>query len=602
VSSIDENALYGTVYIETSPNTGTASWTDQAAYVTDAAFRRGGRENYIGLVEGIVGSGQITFYANPNTILPGYWLRIRVTAGTVWSGFIQDIQTEIMFRGKTQKEIKRLIVCDWASYVGQFRIADDPLTNWGNNDFTGTASSLNNVIDATNATALVSVGTNSSNSYYFGDPGESDIAGTLDLVVASTPGSAWYSALASPTNGTTGRTGLVKLTAATTSSGVTFTDGSHTGSPSLLAYYSDVSVNYASSDISNSVILTNVAQRDYDYRGTWSKDDATSITTYGRRTAAFDVNTSYDGFLINMLYNPSLAYSDDYVVKGSTNTKFDRVNIANTATGATGYLSTGTTTPATDGGLYCARAYNSANTANTLIDFGGDAVPTSTGEPTVNVSASTQYTASAYLRAGVGHAASLTGRVNIYWYTDVGALISTTSGTASTITATAWTRVTLTATAPATAATALVAAWFIYAGANNTNYRYYAACAQLEQSSSASTWFSGDNVDTSSYVYYWLDLEGGSPSIRGTNFLESIASSFLTNNKTPVKAPRTIRWNVQQNINAVDDLDLYETVDVWLNNVKWTQVITGITYTLSTVGPYQNRWMAEIELRPAAQI
>jgi len=600
VSSIDENALYGTVYIETSPNTGTATWTDQAAYVTDAAFRRGGRENYIGLVEGIVGSGQITFYANPNTILPGYWLRIRVTAGTVWSGFIQDIQTEIMFRGKTQKEIKRLIVCDWVSYLGQFDLPE--INNYGANDFTGVAQQLNNTIDSSNNTALVGVGTNSSASYYFGDYPPGDMVNALDTIVASVPGSSFYSSLASPSNGTTGRTGLVKLTSANASSGVTFTDGSHTGSPSLLAYYSDVSVNYASSDISNSVILTNVSQGTYDYQGTWSKDDSTSITNYGRRTAAFDVNTRYDGFLINMLWNPALSYNADYVVKGSTNTKADRVNIANTATGATGFLSTGTTTPATDGGLYCARAYNSANTVNTLIDFGGGAVPNSTGDPTVDVGYSTQYTASAYLRAGVGHAGSLTGRVNIYWYTEVGALISTTSGTASTITATAWTRVSVTATAPSNAATALVAAWFIYGGSNNTNYKYYAACAQLEQSASASAWFSGDTVDTSSYVYYWLDIEGGSPSIRGTNFLESIASSFLTNNKTPVKAPRTIRWNVQQNINAVDDLDLYKTVDVWLNNVKWTQVITGITYTLSTVGPYQNRWMAEIELRPAAQI
>jgi hypothetical protein len=599
VSSIDENALYGTVYIETSPNTGTASWTDQAAYVTDAAFRRGGRENYIGLVEGIVGSGQITFYANPNTILPGYWLRIRVAAGTVWSGFIQDIQTEIMFRGKTQKEIKRLIVCDWVSYVAQFRIADDPTTNWGNNDFTGTASSLNNVIDATNATALVSVGTNSSTSYYFGDPGESDIAGTLDLVVASTPGSAWYSTIASPTNGTTGRTGLVKLTAATSSSGVTFTDGSHTGSPALLAYYSDISINYASSDISNSVILTNVAQRDYDYRGTWSKDDSTSITTYGRRAAAIDVNTSYDGFLINMLPDPALSYSADFILSGNANLVLNRQLLANMATGATNFLTSGTTQPTTNGGDYIAAGRVSAQTATVIFQYGGPEFNGAT--PAFIVSPSTQYTASVYQRGGVGQT-SMTARTDIRWYDSAGATISTSTGTASTLTSTAWLRTSITATAPANAYSAVMFATFLYGGANNAANRYYATSAQFEASASASTWFSGDTVDTTSYVYYWLDLEGQSQSIRGTNFLESIASSFLTNNKTPVKAPRTLRWNVQQNINAVDDLELYKTVDVWLNSVKWTQVITGITYTLSTIGPYQNRWMAEIELRPSAQI
>jgi hypothetical protein len=360
-----------------------------------------------------------------------------------------------------------------------------------------------------------------------------------------------------------------------------------------------VNVNYGSSDISNSVLLTNVASRDYDFRGSWNKNDSTSISSYGRRAVAFDVCTSYDGFLINIIPNPHLAYSADFLLSGNANLTLNRALLADMATGATNFLTAGTTQPTTDAGLYIASGKVSANTATVIFIYNG---PENNGTAqSFLVGPGVQYTASVYQRGGVGQA-SMTARADIRWYDISGAVISTSSGTATTLTSTAWLRRSVTATAPANAYSAVMFATFLYGGANNTNNRYYATSAQFETGATANTWFSGDGVNTSSNVFYWLDTPGASDSIKGTNFLETVASSFLTNNKNPVRAPRSLSWNVQQNINAVDNLELYKTVDVWLQGVKWTQYITGIRYTLEPSGAFTNRWMAQIELRPAAQI
>jgi len=600
MSAIIENALYGTIFIETSPSTGTASWTNQTATFVNGSVSRGGTEDYIGLAQGIVGSGSLQFYENSNTILPGYWIRIRVAAGNVWSGFVQDVLTQTIFEGGTSKTMKILIVCDWTSYVGQFYVPDVSGTDDVVNDFTGRANSLNNFVDATNATSLVTVGTNSSATYYLGDVRNRTFSEQLDITVASIPSSAWYPTVASPTNGTTGRTGLVNLTVLGASTGITFTDGTHTGTPALLAYYNEINTNYGSSDISNSVILTNQSLREVDFRGDWTKNDSTSITSYGRRAAAFEVTTSTDTFVFNLVPNPALADSGDFLTSGTANLTLNRQLLTDVATGATNMLTLGTTQPVTDGGNFVAMGRVSALTTAIPFAYGGPEFNGTYGAFITDPSV--QYTASVYMRGGVGQA-SMAGFAAIRWYDNVGATISTSNGTSSAISSTAWGRRTVTATAPSNAYSAVIFAWFTFSGTNNTGNRYFSTAAQMELGASATTWFSGDTTDTASNQYYWAPVgESSGGSIKITNFLETIASSFLTANKTPVRAPRQLRWNVQQNINAVDNLELYKKVDVWFQGVKWQQYITGITYTLDSSGTFTNRWMADIELRPVANI
>jgi hypothetical protein len=616
MSSIHERPLYGNVaygetnvFVETSPNTGTATWTNQTPTFVGGSVSRGGPEDYRGLVKGTVGTGQLQFYENTNTILPGYWIRLRVqnvgNDGNFWAGFIQDVQTRIIFEGKTTKKIKTLIVCDWVSYVSQFY---DEVTTVGNaTKLSEAAGSFNLMIDPSYTTYPISNSVDITSGYFLNLVNPGTIADKLNLVTATVPTSAWYSTRVSPTHGTTGLDGLINLTGPNGSTTVTFTDGSHSGTTGYLTYYNDIEINYGSSDISNSTVLTNAPMpitpfdelRGYDYAGTWAKSDSTSVSTYGRRTSSFDVGTYYDDYLLNMVPNPHLSYSSDYLVSGNGNLVLNRQLLTDMATGATNYLTAGATQPVTDAGLYIASGRLSANTPTVIFIYNG---PESNGVyPGFSVRPGTQYTGSVYQRGGVGQS-SMQARAAIRWYDINGAIISDTNGTATTLTSTAWLRRTVTATAPANAYYAALFAVFLFSGTNNTSNRYFSTAAQFETGASANTWFSGDTADTASNVYYWKDFEGGSASVKATNFLETIASSFITNNKTPLYAPRRLRLNAQGGSAIIRFLELYKTAEVWLQGVKWVQYITGINHTLGNSGPFASRWMIDIELRPAAQI
>lgn len=351
-------------------------------------------------------------------------------------------------------------------------------------------------------------------------------------------------------------------------------------------YFNSIGVSFDTAAVVNQIAFSNIGRRaaargsdQYNaYTVNWLDSDTTSISNWGARKHEMQTNLWTQVNKTNLLGNPHLAYSGEYVGTGSTNAKVTRINIADNATGATGYLATGTTAPVAGAGAYCARSVVTANNANTLIIFGGDGATNSSGDPTVPVVAGSQYSAAVYLRAGVGNTASLTGRVNIYWYTETGALVSTTGGTATTITSTGWTRVTLTTTAPATSAYALVAAWFIYGGANNTNFRYYATCAQLEQASSASTWFSGDTTDDTSYVYEWEGAPGLSNSIRYNNVMDTRTGELLAEFSTPTTRITNLRWNTAQNPVLAASLDIGSIVTITFRGTTDNYRIVGINH------------------------
>jgi hypothetical protein len=364
-------------------------------------------------------------------------------------------------------------------------------------------------------------------------------------------------------------------------------------------YYNDIATSYDTANIINQITLNNIGSRRAsggsdlfeEYTVEWVDSDTTSRTNWGARQYDLTTNLWTEVSTTNLVANPHLAYSDIYVQKGSVNTTFARVSIADNSTGATGFMPVGTAAPVTGGGAFVARAINSANTPNTLITYGSDGPLTTTNDPTISVIPSTQYTAAVYLRAGVGHTASLTGRVNIYWYTNVGALISTTSGTASTIGSAAWTRVTLTATAPATAAFGLVAAWFIYGGANNTNFRYYSACAQMEKTSSAAAWFTGDTTDDLTYVYEWEGQAGASPSIRYNNIMDTRTAELLTDFANPAITVQSLRWNTAQNPIVATNLDIGSLTTVTFKGTTATYRVVGINHDITP-----DRWMMDLQV------
>jgi hypothetical protein len=592
--TVVESSLLGTVYVETSPNTGTATWTDQTDTLVSLSLSRGGREDYVGAASTNIGSGSITFRDNANTIEPGNWVRVRTT-DNLWAGYVTDVNTQVVFENNQSYEIKTLLVADWVSYASS--IITGPVSS---GDWYRHAARINTALGYNLMLYWIGLPPTGP-SFGMSEYPSMTLSEICRISANSVPNGFWFSRKTSPTNGTTGRSALLALNwQPSTSTGLNLTDGSFSDSSSL--FYNSIQIENNTSDVSNAVTVTNTDNRALYYTGDWYQEDSTSISTYGQRTTSIDVGvqtTTGSAAEQNLIPDPALQYSMDYTISGAGNMSFQRAALSTVNTGATYYLTSGATQPTGVVGDYVAMGKITANLANAPIWYGGTEGETTS--PRIPITASTQYTASVYMRQGLTQT-NTTGYCAIRWYDDAGAVISTSNGTSTTMSTSAWTRRTVTATAPATARTATVFAWFVYSGANNTNYRYFSTGAQLETASSASTWFSGDSTDTSTFVHWWSDGEGTSASLRQGNVLDLFADDFLTANANPIYAPRRVTLNAQDNIALIDDLELYQTVDVYYNGTQWTQYITGIKYNLYTVDNYISRFMVDIELRPSTAI
>lgn len=362
-------------------------------------------------------------------------------------------------------------------------------------------------------------------------------------------------------------------------------------------YYTDISTAYDTTAVINQINLDNIGIRastqgsdKYEaYSVAWSDSDTGSVTDWGARSYDLTTNLWTEVNRYNMLPNPSEAYTADGITSGAGNMEVTRQQISLINTGATGMLSSGATQAVSGGGDFVARGRITANLASAPIAYGGTS--TDAGYGAFPVLPSTQYTASAYMRAGIGSATSLTGRVDIRWYTDAGATISTVSGTATTITQTGWTRRTLTATAPANAAYGVMFAWFIYGGANNTGYRYYSTCCQFEQASSASTWFSGDTTDDATYVYEWEGTPGQSRSIRYNNMMDTRTGELLTEFADPIVRVNSLTWNTAQNPVVAASIDIGSLVIVTFKGTTDTYRVVGINHDITP-----DRWMMTLQV------
>jgi hypothetical protein len=300
---------------------------------------------------------------------------------------------------------------------------------------------------------------------------------------------------------------------------------------------------------------------------------------------------------INMIPNPHLSYSSDYLLSGNANLVLNRQLLTDVATGATNFLTAGTTQPVTDAGLYVAVGRLSANTATTIFIYNG---PENNGTvQSFLVRPGIQYTASVYQRGGVGQS-SMAARADIRWYDINGATISTSSGTAATLTSTAWSRRSVTATAPANAYSAVMFATVVFSGTNNTSNRYFSTAAQFQEGATATTWFSGDTTDDSSYLYFWNGDPGQSSSNQVTNNLATITTAFLTANKDPFYSPFTVRLNSQSNLTATVLLDLYKSIFIWFDSHRWTATIAGISHNITINPDGTTRWMIDLNIRPSA--
>lgn len=582
MATIVEGSLVGVLSVATSPNTGTASWTDHTATVSSVSLSRGGAEPFVGVFSTDVGSGSITLVENTASIDVGHWVRVSTTGGNVWGGFVSDIQEEVRVLRQQTYTVKRLIVLDWVAWFAQIRgssfAADRVLIVGTQRTF---RPQLLNAALGFNAVDLVVSQTHSGGGFIGSAPYFEDInwAEMLDLTCNSVSGNYWHATKNVPTNGTTGRTGLAKFSnTAISSSGIVFTDGTHTGTPSNLCRYSDILVSKETGSIVNTVVYKNT---NGVYKYEFGLSDTTSVTAYGSRSTVIDTNAARIGtnpFTENLFPYPSF---ENYK-KESTDAAF--------------YYSI--ETPTTDSaGTW--NAYDGTFASRTYCNVAAATVANPLDER-VPVTEATQYYGFAW---GANSAtASSRGRFFIQWINEAGAVISTEYGAYINFTNNRqWYKCSHAAVAPTGARYARVGiqhsrstgATFPVGSKSWTDGVYFGV-------TNATDFYDGDTADTTSTIYYWAGSSDASVSRAEVNVLNTNGNTFLTANATARKAPKQIVWNAQDNIALVDNLDLYQTIVVWFKGQQWTQVVTGISHDITTNGDGTDRWLVTLTLRPAA--
>jgi hypothetical protein len=292
----------------------------------------------------------------------------------------------------------------------------------------------------------------------------------------------------------------------------------------------------------------------------------------------------------NWVPNPNVAYNTDhiFIAQASGTGVVNRVNIASISTGATGYLPVGTTQPVAGIGDYVTSFSRTEHGPNSHIVYAG---PENPQNYLFSVTPSTQYTASVYVRAGVGHTTSTNMYAAIYWYDNNGALISNQLSTATAASSAEWTRKTVTVTVPANAVYASVWGYFNYLGANNAGFRYYATGAQLDTGATAQTFFSGDTTDDATYVYEWEGQPCLSRSIRYNNVMDTRTAELLAEFANPAVRVDSLTWNTAQNPIVATNLDIGKTINVTFNGTTGLYRVAGISHDINP-----ERWMQTLQL------
>ena len=594
---IEEASLYANLHVETSPIAATAVWTDHIAKVSDVSLTRGGVEEYIGAPSIEPGAGTISLVDFTATVLPGDWVRVRYSSTIIWAGYVQDVNVNYTFIDGVGYAVTTLSVLDWAAWIAQF--STEFIDRAQYEDIR--RGQINDIAEGTPVMLRPPAGIPPADYYFDRLVGTRTLSEVLDIS-ANTILGHWKSRLAVPTGSGAGIDDLIDLWNLAEAMNLILTDGTHTGGlPGEHIYYVDLEVGTRTTQVANSVVINNHWNlNDQDATVTYSASDPTSIATYGSRFAVVETNSNvYQNLAfqaINMVPNPHLSYSSDYLLSGTGNLVLNRQLLTDMATGATNFLTAGTTQPVTDGGDYIAVGRVSANTPAIPFAYGGPEFNGSYGAFVVRPS--TQYTASVYQRGGVGQS-SMAGFAAIRWFDINGATISTSNGTSSATSSTAWTRKTVTATSPSNAYSAVMFSWNTFTGANNTGNRYFATGAQMQTGASATTWFSGDTTDNSSYLYFWNGEPGQSASSQVTNNLALLSTEFLANNKTPYYSPFSVRVNAQDNLTKVLTFDLYKYASLWFDSHHWDAIFTGITHNITINPDGTTRWMIDLNIRPS---
>jgi hypothetical protein len=361
-------------------------------------------------------------------------------------------------------------------------------------------------------------------------------------------------------------------------------------------YYTDIQTSFDTSRVINDITLNNDGVRASasnvesfnPYTVSWRETDTGSVTDWGARSYELTTNLRTQELKSNVIPNPHFAYNSDNIASPNSNTSFTRALLSDMTTGATRFITAGATQPASNIGKYIGViTCNALKTSLALIHAGNE--QQEGGYGSFPVRPSTQYTGSSYVRGGVGQA-SMNASVQIRWFDIDGVTISTSSGTLSTLSSTAWARRTVTATSPANAYSANLIVNFTFTGGNNTGNRYFATGSQMELGASATTWFSGDTPDDTTHFYEWESTPGASRSFQLANVVDSRALELLADFADPEVTVNSITFNTAQNPIISVGIDIASLVNIEFNGTTDLYRVVGIKHDITP-----ERWMMTLQ-------
>jgi hypothetical protein len=597
---IIEDYIYGQMTLETSAWTTPFSWVDRTADVVYGInYSLGGRVGLPGQSQVDVGTLNASFKNLASVPLVGDIVRLRRTGTTeyAFTGYVQDVSQRVVFDDSvsytTPITVTTINCLDWVGYVSQFQavgvggLAVTTFAPQKNYAFGSRARALNNIIDATNATQLITA-TDTGAATWVGD---TDVVGTfsehLDLV-ATTQDAYWYGSNVLPTNKTTGRTGLVQIRTRSTapSSGKTFTD--EVGSAGQL-HYIDLALESSSQNVANTFVLNNhsrittiekevtkiggaqlasyavvnnVEVISADFTATYTMSDATSIATYGNRATEIDTNLAGLVQDVNLVGNPSMEYGDDGWSTGAN--RMARRKPEDNGTPFAAY-----------DGEWALRYRLASGPANTpSFRYSGsenDGIPIVGG---------TSYMFQAAGARGANTSSNTRVRAYIEWQNNAGNVISTIYGArTTTTTAYNWYVVGVAGAAPANAERAIVGLEFDRAsGSFSAGDQTWLDGAVFRKSSSATpvTYFDGDSDQTTSSLFLWTGELGLSPTFKVNNILDDTISTYLTRYANTDNRITRLRWNAQEDITSVGSMFVGSTIQVIYDGTTTTHRIVGI--------------------------
>jgi hypothetical protein len=601
---IIENPLYGLIQLETAAWSSPFTWVDRTADLAAGFnYSEGGRVGPPGNSSTDAGTLNATFSNLATVPLVGDLVRLRRYGTTeyAFTGYVQDVSQRIVFDQSvsltTPVTLTTITCLDWVGYVSQFQSIgagglSATFAKEDNYTYPSRARSLNNSLDATNATQMIAVGTTTGLGATIGNTDMvATIADHLDLA-ATTQNLMWFGNHVLPTNKTTGRTGLVKIQRLSdaTSSGKTFTD--LVGSAGQL-HYTEIDLESSSQNVANTIVANNssvitttsaaplfqlatitqigggnrsnfsivngVEVVAVPYESTWSTSDATSITTYGNRATEINVNLAGIVEAANLASNPSLEYSDTGWGGGLNGVARRRKPIED-GSPFNAYT-----------GQWSLRNKCTTATASLPTTFSG---AESDGTPII---AGTTYYVSAYAARGTPSRVNMRAAIVIRWKDDSETTISSTTGAnVSLTTANTWYQATASAAAPANATRATIQVTFTRNDGSNIPVNDFLWVDGLQFSTVNTGYFDGDTAPTTSNEYLWTGEVGLSPSFKMTNNIDDIIAIYLARYSTTSNRVTRIRWNAQEDLASVSSLTVGTTVSLIYKGTTTTYRIVGI--------------------------